>query len=99
MARQHPVQVRGLLMGRLRTWRYRALLLRPGAAGAVAEGEDVGVARRLEFPRPHQRIDSVGLQPTQFFEKVWRLDACSPYHQLCRDLAAGCGLDTLLRHF
>ena len=57
------IEMGGLLMSRLRARRHVAALA-PRAGGAVANGEDVVVARRLQRRPNHELIDAVGLEPS-----------------------------------
>ena len=60
----------------------------PGAGGAVADGEDIVVARGLQRLAHHQLVDPVGLEAGDVLEHVRRLDAGRPHHELGRNEGA-----------
>jgi hypothetical protein len=75
--------VRCLLVRRLRTRRNdSALLAEPRARGAVAEREDVVVARRLQPRADDELVYSISLEPVEIAQENGRLHAGRPHRQL-----------------
>ena len=68
----------------------RAFLAEPGAGGAIADGEDVFVARGLQRRQYHELIDAIRLQAVEVLQKFRRFHAGGPHDQLGRnDLSSG----------
>ena len=65
----------------LRAWRYKSAF-RTSAGGAVANGVNIRIARRLQCRLDHQLIDAVCFQSAQLFHKVRSFNACGPDHQI-----------------
>ena len=68
----------------LRARRHEAVLLRPGAARAVAHGKDVVVQRRLQGLPDQQLVDPVGLESVEAGQELGRLDPRRPDDQFGR---------------
>ena len=79
-------QVRSLLVRRLRTRGHHTAAatcgVTAGAGRTVTQRKNIGVARGLQGVLHHQLVDAVGLQAAQVLQKVRRLDARGPHHQL-----------------
>ncbi len=80
--------VAGLLMRRLGARRHGRVAAEPWAGGAIAERENVVVARGLQSRAHHQLVDPVGLEPADLLQGLGRLDAGGPHDQLGVDDAA-----------
>jgi hypothetical protein len=77
--------MRGLLVRGLGARRHGRRVARPGTGGAVTQREDVVVARGLQGRAHDEPVELVGLEPGQPGEKIRRLDARRPDHELGRD--------------
>jgi hypothetical protein len=88
-----------LLAGGLRArWNQRAFHagLGPGARGAIAERECVGIASGLQRRCHHELIGVVDFETVEVGQKRWRLDSGGPNDQITGDERAARGMHASL---
>jgi hypothetical protein len=77
--------MRGLLVRGLCARRHRGRIAWPRTSGAVADREDVGIARGLQRLLDHELIYAIDLQPVEVSQYLRSFDARRPHHQLRRN--------------
>src|SRR5450432_3801302 len=86
-----------LLVRRLRA-RRKELAVLPRAGGAIAQGEYIGIARRLESVLYDELVDAVGFEAAKVLQHLVAPDAGGPHGEVAGNLATGRGPDAARVH-